>query len=206
MTDPVTASVTPQDVRQTASVCRHALQPVADMNWDSPASDLQWSCRTTWDMCWPRSPTTPSISRFGRPSRGRPGRPTHRCRSPSCWTRWRDGPRSLRRCARLRHPMLAERMSGDGRRIGVRRPCLRRDAPPHERHRRRARRKLRPAARALRAGAHAPVPWAPSDEDSWEALRWANGRGPMGERPRLAPDWVAHPGPLDEWDGQDPNV
>jgi hypothetical protein len=45
MTDPVT--VTPQDVRQTASVCRRALQPVADMDWDSPAGDLQWSCRTT---------------------------------------------------------------------------------------------------------------------------------------------------------------
>jgi hypothetical protein len=49
-------------------------------------------------------------------------------------------------------------------------------------------------------------PWAPPDGDSWEALRWANGRGPIGERPRLAPDWLAHPAPLDEWDGQDPNL
>jgi len=38
-------------------------------------------------------------------------------------------------------------------------------------------------------------PWAPPDEDSWEALRWAKRRGPIGERPRLAPDWVAHPAP-----------
>jgi hypothetical protein len=45
ITDPVT--VTLQDVRQTASVCRRALQPVADKDWDSPAGDLQWSCRTT---------------------------------------------------------------------------------------------------------------------------------------------------------------
>lgn len=47
MTGPVTATVTPQDVRQTASVCRHALQPVTDTDWDAPAGDLQWSRRTT---------------------------------------------------------------------------------------------------------------------------------------------------------------
>jgi hypothetical protein len=46
-------------------------------------------------------------------------------------------------------------------------------------------------------------PWAPHDEDPWQALRWANGRTPMGARPRLAPNWVAHPAPLGEWDGLD---
>jgi hypothetical protein len=49
-------------------------------------------------------------------------------------------------------------------------------------------------------------PWAPGDNDSWETLRWANGRTPMGEHPRLHPNWVAHPAPLDELDGFDPNV
>jgi uncharacterized protein (TIGR03083 family) len=47
MTDSATASVTPQDVRQTAEVCRRALRPVVDMDWDAPAGDLEWSCRTT---------------------------------------------------------------------------------------------------------------------------------------------------------------
>lgn len=47
-------------------------------------------------------------------------------------------------------------------------------------------------------------PWAPRDQDPWEALRWANGHAPLGERPRLAPEWVAHPAPLQEWDGVDP--
>jgi hypothetical protein len=42
-------------------------------------------------------------------------------------------------------------------------------------------------------------PWAPHDEDPWQALRWANGRTPSGPRPRLAPNWVAHPAPLGEW-------
>jgi hypothetical protein len=49
-------------------------------------------------------------------------------------------------------------------------------------------------------------PWAPPDQDPWATLRWANGRAPLGQRPRLSPDWVAHPAPLHQWDGVDPNA
>ena len=49
-------------------------------------------------------------------------------------------------------------------------------------------------------------PWAPSDEaDAWETLLWANGRAPLGDRPRLEPDWVWLSVPLAEWNGEDPN-
>jgi hypothetical protein len=48
-------------------------------------------------------------------------------------------------------------------------------------------------------------PWAPSETDAWETLRWANGRAPLGDRPRLA-RWRWHCAPLDEWDGTDPTV
>jgi uncharacterized protein (TIGR03083 family) len=47
MTDPVIALVTPQDVRQTASTCRRALRPLAEVDWDARAGDLEWSCRMT---------------------------------------------------------------------------------------------------------------------------------------------------------------
>lgn len=49
-------------------------------------------------------------------------------------------------------------------------------------------------------------PWTPHDGDTWAALRWASGRVPLRERPRLSSNWVGHPAPLDEWDGLDPNV
>jgi hypothetical protein len=49
-------------------------------------------------------------------------------------------------------------------------------------------------------------PWAPEGGDSWEVLRWANGRLALESRRRLTSTWVSHPSPLDEWDGQDPNV
>ncbi len=48
-------------------------------------------------------------------------------------------------------------------------------------------------------------PWAPGDTDAWETLRWANGRAPLGDRPRLA-RWRWHCAPLDEWDGTDPTA
>jgi hypothetical protein len=43
-------------------------------------------------------------------------------------------------------------------------------------------------------------PWAPADAPSWAALRWANGRAPLGDR---LPErkWLWHCAPLDEWDG-----
>jgi hypothetical protein len=44
-------------------------------------------------------------------------------------------------------------------------------------------------------------PWAPSDGDAWDRLRWANGRLALPSHPRLEPDWGWHCAPLDEWDG-----
>jgi hypothetical protein len=48
-------------------------------------------------------------------------------------------------------------------------------------------------------------PWAPSDADPWQALRWANGRVdlPGQERQR---GWRWHCAPLAEWDGVNPRT
>jgi hypothetical protein len=49
-------------------------------------------------------------------------------------------------------------------------------------------------------------PWAPQGEGgAWETLLWANGRAPLGDRPRIEPDWVWLSVPLDQWNGEDPN-
>ena len=40
-------AVWPEHLRATASVCRQALEPFVDARWDSPAGELEWSCRTT---------------------------------------------------------------------------------------------------------------------------------------------------------------
>ncbi|WP_214368189.1 hypothetical protein [Pseudonocardia sp. H11422] len=46
-------------------------------------------------------------------------------------------------------------------------------------------------------------PWAPTDGRSWPTLRWANGRAPLRERPRLS-ERFWHCAPLEEWDGRTP--
>jgi hypothetical protein len=45
-------------------------------------------------------------------------------------------------------------------------------------------------------------PWAPTDVDPWDSLRWATGRAALPDRARLGADWYWHCAPLAEWDGQ----
>ena len=44
-------------------------------------------------------------------------------------------------------------------------------------------------------------PWAPEGVDPWDALLWANGRQPLGDRPSDH-RWLWHCAPLVEWDGE----
>jgi hypothetical protein len=45
-------------------------------------------------------------------------------------------------------------------------------------------------------------PWAPSGEDAWSFLRWANGRIALPGHAQLNEDWYWHSAPIDEWDGE----
>jgi len=47
-------------------------------------------------------------------------------------------------------------------------------------------------------------PWAPTDSDPWETLRWGNGRQSLGDRESPGPTWLWHCAPLEEWDGTIP--
>jgi hypothetical protein len=40
-------AVLPEDIRATALTCHGALLPFADADWELPAGELEWSCRTT---------------------------------------------------------------------------------------------------------------------------------------------------------------
>jgi hypothetical protein len=203
----MTGVVMPQDVRQTASACRRALQPLADLHWDIPAGDLEWSCRMTlghtlsallyYAVNLTLRSTEPRPSGQADPSlpvaelldalEGRAALLAAVCAAAPPGARgahdW--GMADATGFAALACDELLVHTSDIAAGLGAS------FDPPREL-----------SARVLER----LFPWAPSDRDPWEALRWANGRGPLGERPRLAPDWVAHPAPLDEWDGRDPNA
>ena len=48
-------------------------------------------------------------------------------------------------------------------------------------------------------------PWATPNSDTWQTLRWSNGRIALPGCPRLAPDWSWWSVPLAEWDGRSPS-
>jgi hypothetical protein len=206
MTGSATA-LTPEDVYETASACRRALRPVAEVDWDRPASDLEWSCRTTlvhilsallyYAINLATRSTEPRPSGQADPSllvpelldalEGRAALLAEMCAAAPPGARgahdW--GMADASGFAALACDELLVHTGDIAASLGMG------FDPPRE-----------VCARVLAR----LFPWAPQGVDSWEALRWANGRGPMGERRRLSPDWVAHPAPLEEWDGLDPNV
>ncbi len=200
--------ITPDDIRETASVCRRALQPAADLNWDRSAGDLEWSCRTTlahilaallfYAINLAMRSTEPRASGQADPTlpipellealEGRAALLAEVCTVAPPGARGAHDewgmPDASGFAALACNEMLVH--AGDiasGLGIGF--------DPPRD-----------ICARVLAR----LFPWTPRDEDQWETLRWASGRRPLGNRPRLSPDWIAHPAPLDEWDGFEPNV
>jgi hypothetical protein len=195
-----------EDLRATASVCRRALEPFVDARWDGPAGELDWSCRTTLVH------VLSALLYYAINLAARSSEP---------WFSGQADPS-------LPVPELLDAL--EGRAIVLAEVCA--AAPPGARgahdwgmpdasgfaalacdelimH-------TSDIATGLGAGFDPPrtvcarvlarlFPWAPRDGDPWEVLLWANGRAPLGDRPRLAPDWVSHPSPLGEWDGRDPN-
>ena len=93
------AIVWPEDVRATASVCRRVLEPVTDADWDGPAGELEWSCRTTLAHVLSALLYYAIISPLARPSSASRAKRIRPFRSPSCSTRLREGPASLPKSA-----------------------------------------------------------------------------------------------------------
>jgi hypothetical protein len=200
-------AVTPEDVYETASACRRTLTPVAAVHWDRPAGDLEWSCRTTlahilsallyYAINLAVRSTVPRPSGQADPSlpvtelldalEARAGLLAEVCAAAPPGARgahdW--GMADASGFAALACDEMLVHTGDIAVSLGIR------FDPPRE-----------VCARVLAR----LFPWAPEDVDPWEAMRWANGRGPLGNRRRLSPDWVAHPAPLKEWDGLDPNA
>lgn len=201
------AAVLPKDVRATASTCRRVLEHVEGADWNRLAGELEWSCRTTlvhmlsamlyYAINLATRSAEPRFSGQADPSlpiaelldalEGRAAVLAEVCaaapldaRGAHDWGR----PDGSGFAALACDEMLLHTSDIT---LGL-------DAsfdPPRE-----------VCARVL----DRLFPWAPEGEDSWEVLRWANGRVALQERPRLAASWVSHPSPLDEWDGTDPNA
>lgn len=197
--------VTPEDVLVAAASCRRTLEPLVDRDWDRPAGDLEWSCRRTLAHAM-SAVLFYSINLASRSADERySGQADASLPIPELLDAFEGRAAVLAEVCRAAPPD-ARGMHEMGRAdpsgfaaMGCDEMLIHTDDiatglgatfdPPRE-----------VCARALAR----LFPWAPRDVEPWAGLRWANGRAPLGERPRLAPDWIWHCAPLDEWDGTDP--
>jgi hypothetical protein len=201
---PATAPpLTPDDVRTAAAVCRDALTPALDRDWELRAGSLDWSCRRTADhivdalMLYSAHLAMRARERLPRVRSGNPAL------SPSellaaieiAAAILADVVRAAPPDARGWH--TAGMADGTGF-VGM--ACTEilvhaadvaeglgvAFAPPADL-----------AARVLAR----LFPWTPTAGAPWARLRWACGRAALDDRPQLAPDWYWQCAPLSEWDG-----
>lgn len=196
----------PNDLLTAADWCRATLAPAIERDWSVNAGDMDWSCQRTLDHMTDsllfyalhlatRATTRQTPLRNGDPAASVPELVTAVPAAATILTRLTDeaGPQ-----ARAFHP--AGMADADGfRAMGCQEILTHTGdiaaglglsaAPPGD-----------VCDRILRR----IFPWAPDATeapDRWAALRWACGRAPLADRPRLAPDWWWHCAPLAEWDG-----
>jgi uncharacterized protein (TIGR03083 family) len=199
----------PDDLPRSAATVRAALTPALGADWSVAAGDLEWDCRRTLDHIADslafyaihlatRATTRKMPPRNGAPTR-RPGEPSDVPELLDLVDGMAAVLAEVARAApagtRAFHPAGMADVEGfiamgceeilihaDDIAAGLGLPF----APPPAL-----------ADRVVRR----LFPWAPTDSDPWQALRWACGRTALPDRPRLGPDWWVHCAPLAEWDG-----
>lgn len=193
------AVLTPDDVRETAAVCARALGEVEERDWSAPAGELEWSVQDTFDhvlnslMRYSMQLANRADTRIPGPSGLASGyalgslpalaailaavteaAPPEARGHHFMGMADRTGFMAMGCDEMLIH--TADILQGFGRAFD----------PPRE--------LCRKVARRL-------FPWAPTDVDPWDALRWANGRSALPDRERLGPEWGWWCLPIEEWDG-----
>lgn len=197
------ATMLPNDLLTAASVSQAALEPALDRDWSVRAGDLEWSCRHTLDhifealifyagMLATRSPElreTGVINTAGIPLADaltmvetmaailsevvRAAPPEARAYHPNGMA---DGSGFVAMGCEEILMHSADIAQGLGLAL----------CPPTD------------LAARVRARL---FPWAPTEVEPWDALRWAAGRKALPAYPRLGTDWGWHCAPLAEWDG-----
>jgi uncharacterized protein (TIGR03083 family) len=193
----------PDDVRLAAAIMIGALRPVAEKDWALPAAELEWSCRYTLDH------TANALAGYAMhlSTRATERRPRFRENGDgqsiaellmaveSGASILADVCRAAPDEARGFHPAGMANWSGF---IGM--GCT--EVLIHTDDIARAFEIDVQVDRALcRRVLGRIFPWAPSEGDAWEILRWAAGRTALPDHERLGPEWYWHCEPLEGWDG-----
>jgi hypothetical protein len=194
----------PNDLVTAARVCREVLTPALGLDWQRRAGDLEWDCRRTLDhvvdaLClYTAYFASRATGRLQPPRNGNPVATPESLLTlvETVATVLAELTRAAPADTRAFHPAgLADVSGWIG--MGCEEILLHTDdiaqgfglpfRPPDDL-----------ATRVLTR----LFPWAPTDVDPWDSLRWAAGRAALPDRERLGPDWYWHCAPLGEWDGE----
>jgi hypothetical protein len=193
----------PDDIRDTARLCREALAPALEADWNAPAGTLTWTCRRTLDhigdaLCLyaahlaARAQERLPIARDGTPTLGvadllRLVEPLAAILAAVA--------EAAPAGTRAFHPAGMADVSGfvamgcDEMLIHSADIAAGLGLP------------FRPPDVLIGQVLARLFPWAPGGEDVWATLLWANGRAELSGYPRLEADWYWWCAPLEEWDG-----
>ena len=200
VTDP---ELFPDDLLAAAAICQETLRPALDRDWSVAAGDLEWDCRRTLDhivdtlFFYAVLLASRATGRLSPPRNGDPAASPERLLATvgHAAAVLAEVGRAAPAGTRAFHPAGMADVSG-WMALGCEEILLHTDdiaqgldlayRPPDDL-----------SARILAR----LFPWAPTDSDPWDALRWAAGRAALPNRARLGPDWYWHCAPLAEWDG-----
>jgi hypothetical protein len=200
VSEPVLA---PEDLSTASQICQATLNPALALDWSVLAGDLEWDCRRTLDhivdalFLFSSYLATRATERRTPPRNGDPSASPAQLLTAvdAAAAVFADVARAAPSGTRAFHPAGMADVSG-WIALGCEEILLHTDdiaqglglpfRPPDDL-----------SARLLAR----LFPWAPTDVDSWAALRWAAGRAALPGHERLGPDWYWHCAPLSEWDG-----
>jgi len=198
--DPV---ILPDDLLTAATVSRAALEPALDRDWSVRAGDLEWSCRRTLDhtlgalILYASMLATRSPELRPRPHVGTGDEPiavalamvetaaailgeVARAAPPEARAFHWNGMADASGFVAMGCEEILVHSSDIAQGFGL---------------------TFRPPTDLVGRVCARLFPWAPTDVDPWDALRWAAGRTALPAYPRLGSDWGWHCAPLAEWDG-----
>ena len=198
-------TVSPDDVRSAAAVCREALSELVDLDWSVRAGELDWSCRQTLEhipntqLFYASQLALAATDRLPRAIGGEDQLTVaelllalevnaaileHVVRAASASTRafHPAGMADPSGFAAMGCDEILIHTADIAAGLGI-------DFKPPEDLCGRVLVRL--------------FPWAPTDVGHWDSLMWANGRIALDESPQDE-NWRWHCAPLSEWDGRIP--
>jgi hypothetical protein len=193
--------IRPDDVRRSVELAQEILAPAVDEDWAKNASGLSWSCQFTLDhiivalTAYAGDLATRTVERHPVVRAGNPEQPVPELLAllPVAGGILADVCASTPEDVLGYHPDGPADWSGFAG-MGCVETLIHADDICWALHL-----EFHPDADLCQRILQRMFPWAPTEGNPWQILRWATGRGYLEGSDPLGPNWEWHCKPLSEW-------